>query len=643
MAFGGIDPATVEKARGLPAGVAGRDVSQIVAAMQGVLRRNQENQFQGRPFARPEEWSQNQFSSGVPFSPQPLDRPRDDTGQASPRLWEYPVYWNVQIGNNRYVDWDTLFKASDSPLLRACIELRKTEISTLEWGIRVAPKAAAAIARRSGRFDEDVARELRDSYQDEIDRLTDFWEVPDRKNGVNFTEWVGLAMDEQLTHDALSVYPHLTYGGDLVGLWIIDGSTIMPLMDETGGRPAQPYPAFQQIMYGFPRGEFTAQVIERDGQKLVPGGMLASQLVYRRRVPRRRSPYGFSPTEQALLDGLLYTKRFGWMLAEYTAGTMPAQFIESDGQIDWTPTQLQDYERYLNDRYGGQTEERMRFGMLPPGLKAAMMAQPGERYRPDYDLHLVKLLAMHYQVTATELGFTDTGGLGSTGYHEGQEDIGFRKSRLPDLRWFGGLITEISKTYLNMPKELEFYFLGLDSEDEAAADALDQNRVASGRMTLNESRARQGLPAYDFDEADMPQLQTARGIVFIEDASKTAPAGVMIEPASESNQIEGDLSSAQVKSPTQRRPIQSGGGKTAKSLDDLAIEEMAKFIRWDHEHPGAARPFRCEHLTKELAVEFGLNGYDDRIEFAKAGGAAPKAPGQGGSLTSSWSPYTHRS
>ena len=65
-------------------------------------------------------------------------------------------------------------------------------------------------------------------------------------------------MENRLKYDAAVVYPRRTYGGDLFAFEVIDGKTVKPLLDEYGGRPMPPYPAYQQILYGFPRGEFTA-------------------------------------------------------------------------------------------------------------------------------------------------------------------------------------------------------------------------------------------------------------------------------------------------------------------------------------------------------------------------------------------------
>lgn len=593
--------------------------------------------YAARPLPRPEQWL-NLFGPNVPLESRPLDEPREDTGQADPRLSEYPVAWNLQLIHHGHINWDILKNASEMPLPRACIDHRITEIAALDWGFRVDPKYAAKVAERTGRSKESVAAELRKELDGEIARAEAFWEAPDRKNDKPFDSWISAAVDEQLTHDALSIYPWMTYGGDLKGLWVLDGSTILPLRDETGGKPVEPYPAYQQILYGYPRGEYRPFTIEQDGQTVMPGGLLAGQLVYRPRKPRAKTPYGLGPTEQMLLDGLLYSKRFGWMLAEYTEGAMPPALMETAAETNWTPQELEDYERFFNDRYAGQTAERMRFGFLPPGLKAALLARPGERYRPEYDLHLVKLVCMHYLITSTELGFPEPGGLGSGGFHEGQEDINNRKSRLPDMRWWSRLITQISRKYLKTPDALEHYFLGLDEEDEAAATEVDHSLLADGTLTLNQRLAKIGMPAADFDEADMHMLQTARGVVFLEGASKQAPPGTLIEPASEINDIKGPNDGTQATSPTQRRPIKPAGGQASKE----ALAELSAFLRWEHKHLGeSARNFRCEHLTEELAKGWGLTDDErSRIEFAKAGGGAPKDPGQAGNAIFNWSPYS---
>lgn len=632
-------------------GMIARNVGEQVRAMTGYdgdLDIGQD----GRPLPRPEQWLQSQFGPNWPLPSAPLDQVRPDTGQPEPRIYQYPVAWNLQYFNDRPVDWEVLRKAADSPLFRACIEVRKTEMAALDWTFDIDDITIERIARVNRSASQDVAQELREKYRDEIDRLNEFWALPDRKNGYDFEAWIKLMLEEQLVWDALAIYPRMTYGGQLHDFRIIDGSTIKPLLDEEGGRPEPPAPAYQQILYGFPRGEYTADMVDLDGRKVVPGGLEATQLVYRRRVVRTRSPYGFGPTEQALLDGMLYNARFRWMLAEYTEGTQPSHFLvnKDPSATDWNANQVLEYERAYNERFSGQTAERYRAAMPPPGYEPMVPVQVGERYKPDYDLHLLKLGAMHYGVTITELGFTETGALGSS-FHEGQSDVLFRRTRLPDIRHAQRLISQLSRTFLGCPPEIGFKFLGLEDEDEAAAEIVAASRVARGAKTMNEDRKDIGMPAYAFPEADMPMQQTARGIVFIQDASKQVQAGTLLEPMSE---VKGDSPAGPdgtpvPDNPSQRRPVKPAGGPQA------AQKELAAFKTWAAKRANASRPFQCEHLTKELATELAPELLEDSRVAFKASGASPKAgssSSQPGSkqhslqqLASSlpWSPYSQPS
>lgn len=613
--------------------------------LQNSTRMRNAMQLVAPPLERDPRWDASTFGPSFPLVSEPLDDPtglRPD-GQPTPRLYEYPVAWNTTIGREQHVQWATLRRSAELPIFRACIELRKTELSTMEWGIRVSPKIASRRAAEHGeKSAEQMADEMRKEHQDSIDKLEQFWQVPDRKNGRNFSEWIALAADEQLTHDALAVYPHQTYGGDTLGFWLLDGSTIMPLLDETGGRPAPPLVAYQQILYGFPRGEFTAQTYaNEDGKLVVPNGFSQGQLVYRRRTPRTTTPYGYSATEQALLDGLLYNKRFGWMVNNYTDGVLPQAYMEST-DMSWTPEQLLDYERDFNQRMAGMTAERMRVPFLPPGMKATQIKDAAQNFGTDYDLYLVKLVCMHFGITASELGFNDSGGLGSQGYHEGQEDINYRRGRLPDLRWFSDLCTELSISYLGMPPELEFYFLGLESEDEAAADALMSQRVQDGRITLNEARASLGYRPYGFKEANEAMLQTERGVVFLDGSSEMAPAGTLVEPLSQNNIVPGigngtGAGTGPSTQGTAKSPAAQAKTQAQKDRLDFAVlkaEEVLAYSKYCSKG-SRNRGFNWVYHTEDEALAISQASNAERtLEARKAADAAPKAP------IRNWSLYT---
>jgi hypothetical protein len=87
-------------------------------------------------------------------------------------------------------------------------------------------------------------------------------------------------------------------GGDIIGLDIIDGSTIKVLIDTTGRRPAPPAPAFEQIIHGRP------WVLTEDGRvntNTKGRPVFADQLIYVPRNPRPHKLYGYSAVEQIML------------------------------------------------------------------------------------------------------------------------------------------------------------------------------------------------------------------------------------------------------------------------------------------------------------------------------------------------------
>jgi SPP1 gp7 family putative phage head morphogenesis protein len=598
---------SIEKS--LPAGLTSnlgggvRDMSAALAQAQ--------QQTLGQQEAMPRDTFPYSFGPGVPLYPAPLDPTRTDSGHAEPRIYEYPVSWNIPGVDNRLVPWQVLRKASGIALIRDCIRIRKNEICSLKWDISISQDAVEAASRQDPTASRaDIEQDLQDRLAPQRQRISEFWRMPDRGNGYTFAEWMSQALEEHLVLDALAIYPRFTYGGELYSLEVLDGSTIKPLLDNRGGRPLPPFPAYQQVLYGFPRGEFTADISQEDaedGQTIVPDGYASDQLIYLRREVRTFTPYGLSAVEQSLSDADLWLKRLAWMRAEYTDGVMPSGWMKNNGESSWSPQQLMDYERTFNDLYSGITEQRQRFRILPPGIELAEGKQGmDERYKPDYDLHLMKLVVAHFDMNIAELGFTEAKGLGASGYHEGQENAQERKQTRPDLTWLESVLTDISRTHLDMPDELEFKWLGLDEEDQAAADELNRSRVASAGMTLNEWRDAQARPRYNFPEADKPMIVSQRGgVVFLEGASELEPAGVLIEPPKAPPDINpnaqpGDPQAAGAKPPAK--------DQAAKDAEKSAFR---RYIRKGNR----IRPFEWHHHdTTEVA------------ELTKAGDADPKAP-----------------
>ena len=552
------------------------------------------------------------FGPGVPLYPAAIDPLRPD-GRTEPRFNEYPVTSNLPGVGDRLVPWKVLRDAADAGgLPRRCIEIRKAEVTTLDWAITITKEAVEAAQATSDKPRAEVEQELRQALSADMVRCSRFWQKPDPGQDENFSEWVGKVLEEHFVLDAIAIYPRLTYGGDLFALEVLDGSTIKPLRDHRGGRPLPPNPAFQQILWGFPRGEFVADA-DADGEVL--NAYRSDQLVYKRRNVRTHTPYGYSAVEQALEDVDVWLRRRKWIRDEYTEGTVPAGFVTNNGQTSWTPGQLAEYETALNDAYSGSTASRHRLRVLPPGFDIETPDDFGEKYKPEYDLFLIKQIAAHFDVTIAELGFTEQGGLGSTGWHEGQAAVQQRKATLPTLRWLQQLFTSISRSHLRMPEELEFRFLGLEEEDEAGADEVARQRVMWGRMTINEDRDRMGQPRFDFPEADMPMVMTSRGVIMLKGAAERGAPGSNIA-AEQDDEPKGAESPKGADGSAEESDAEASVIDDEGQRADAVKAELAAFRRWARRNPGPGRPFEFQTVTKADAPDLAYAP----VVFAAPGG-----------------------
>jgi hypothetical protein len=564
------------------------------------------------------------FGPGLALIPAAIDPVRRDSGRPEPRFAEYPVSTNLPGVTDRLVPWKVLRDAAAAGgIPRRCIQIRKDEISTLEWAITITKSAVAkAQADNPSSSRADVEADLRKRLGPEIARCSAFWERPDPGQDEDWTDWIGKLLEEHLVLDAIAVYPRRTYGGDLYALEIIDATTVKVLRDYRGGKPLPPNPAYQQILWGFPRGEYVADV---DDQGHVINGYAPDTLIYKRRNVRTETLYGFSAVEQCLEDLDVWLRRRAWIRSEFTDGTVPAGLLRNTAANSWTPQQVLEYETALNDAWSGQSLERHRMRILPPGFELETHADVAERYKPEYDLFLLKQLAAHFATTIAELNHTEPGGLGSSGYHEGQADIKDRNATMPTYRWIQGLITGISRRHLVMPGELEFKILGLEDEDEAAADAVADSRVKSARMTYNEDRDRLGLPRYAFPEADMPIVVTTRGVIFLEGASKLAPPGETVTPLEAPPNKDADGDGVPDRLENDQGDDDGDPDETAdapsKGAAQAAKTEIAAYRNWARRGPKAGRTFQARILTKADAPD-DMWG-DPRVVFAPAGGRAP--------------------
>ena len=556
------------------------------------------------------------FPAGMPLIPALINQPRED-GRADPRRWEYPVAWNLQLVEQRNIPFRVLREVADqADIVRKCIEVVKGAILGQEWDIAISDDAISHVIEESNLSQVQAHKVMREQYRQEIAKVKDFWKSPDRMNGMSFYEWIGMMLEEMLVIDALSIYPNRSVDNTkLASLEILDGATIKPLLNARGSRPLPPHPAFQQILWGFPRGEFTASP-EASGE------FTADDLVYMPRTRRPFSPYGLSPVERCLPLVDLYMKRLHWYRTEYTDGVMPDLFIKSDMEYGTNPQLLRAYEQVFNDELAGNLEQRRRMRLLPTGFDPVMPKVAEAKYSSDFDEFIVKSICGHFGVLPSQIGFTPRQGLGGSGHQAGEADSAETLGLRPMITWVIDILNQLSNKFLGMSHDLTFVFTDGTEDDHSAMAARRQVELFSGQKTWNEVRTEMGMPLYNFAEADAPVIVQGRTVI---------PVAAMFESVS----IEAAQQDEDVRPPSDELPNEGWSPEVVQPVlgnvpSDQVKAELAVFVKWAKSE--RTRDFEFVALDSERAAVINSLVRVDACaarELAKAwqrsGGVDPKA------------------
>ena len=419
--------AELEKAPRLPAGSVTLTESEMVAR-SGIM-----NQQYGQSVSLPRNptWPNVPFNPGNPLIPGNINPPRSD-GRADPRRYEYQVAQNINITPTKLVPFTTLRSTADQvDIIRRCLEVVKNKITSMNWDIVLSDDASERIAAESGKDHVRAMADAREKYTEDIARLRAFWEQPDRANGYTWADWLNLFLEDNLVLDAVAIWPQKSVGGDLYGFQLLDGSTIKPLIDDRGMRPMQPNPAYQQILYGFPRSEFMAT---NDNEE-ADSDFTSDELTYLVKNRRTWTVYGFSPVERALPLADIYLRRQDWIRKEYTDGVTPELMMETDANFGNNPDLIRAYENIYNDDLAGQTAQRMRVRILPAGFKPIQFDGYGEKFKDTLDNYLITSICGHFGVLPSEIGFNGSGSLGASGLQEGETMSGEAIGIAPLAQW----------------------------------------------------------------------------------------------------------------------------------------------------------------------------------------------------------------
>ena len=467
------------------------------------------------PLPRPDGAFTSLFGPGYPLFPDSLD-PLGPTGRAEPRRYQYRVTENIQIGQYG-APWTTLRQiASEVDVVSRCIELVQDAICGMEWSWGFSRQVIDQIHLENDEPNSAKATAIaRVKYGEELARVQKFWERPDERMGYTFTQWLSLAIWAHLVFDGIVAYPGYTLGGDLHSVSLLDTSTIKILLDNQGFVPRPPAPAYQQILWGFPRGEFQAENPDDEGK--IPNAYRSDQLAYYIRRPRLHTVYGFSAVEECINYATLYQQRQEWMHAEWSHGSTPKGVIKTTGTEGWTPEQFAYFQQITNDQWSGQTQRRQQVMVLRPGMEWDQLKDFAELYNNDLDEWLVMQIGAKFGVPQSQLGIPMVlHNLGSGAQNVSQMDLADKFSIDSLVNFLVDCINDLSRRFMGVGPEITISATSGngDSSDYQRAQA-DASDVNNGIRTRNEVRAERGVPLISDPEADVLAVTAGNAVIFL--------------------------------------------------------------------------------------------------------------------------------
>jgi hypothetical protein len=420
----------------------------------GGLRTSLSYRVTGAPINGPYSPNWAVFSPGEPLAP---------IAQEPVRAFDFPLAINSAIQPRAYEPFGfrQLRAFANVELVRLAIETRKDQIERLDWIIQPAKGAWV------------------DPADPRLAAQTAFWRRPD--GATPFATWLRLLLEDLLALDAPAIERRRNRAGALIGLDVIPGETIHPMVDDTGRRPTGPTDvAYQQVIKGVAWANLTN-----------------ADLIYAPRNPRPNHNYGFGPVEQIIVTINTVLRRQAAQLAYFTESNLPAGLLT--GLDSWTADQLRDMQLWLDSKLSGVTAEQAKLLWVPSGTR--YQAFKDAPIKDDFDEWLARVVCYAFSLPPT--AFVRQTNRATAG---ADQDRGLEEGLEPLKRWAKRLIDSVIQDDFGYA-DLEFAWNDAPTVDPMQQAQIDDLALRNGSATVDEVRARRGLgplPKGDVGEASDP-------------------------------------------------------------------------------------------------------------------------------------------
>jgi hypothetical protein len=496
------------------------------------------------------------------MSPGAIVTPMDAPGTKG-RLFDYPVSVNTNqsVRSTESVNFAQLRALAEaSDLVRLAIETRKDQITKINWSIK----------------HKDPKKDKEDNP--EAEKIRKFFERPD---GVTpWNTWLRKFIEEVLVTDALTILPRKTLGGEHAGFELLDGTTIKPLVDETGRRPEAPNAAYQQIMKGTVTANYTAD-----------------ELIYSPRNPRVHKFYGFSPVEQIIFTVNMAIRRAVNQMEYFTEGNIPEAFATLP--TEWSGTEIAAFQQYWDTTMEGNQNVKRKVKFVPGGTK--LEQTKSDITTDSFDEWLARIICYAFSLPPTQFVKQTTRVTGDV-----LQEAAEREGLAPLMFWVKSVMDNLIQVYFGKD-DLQFVWTEEDAIDPVKMADVIEKYTKNAIMTINEARIKLGLPPVeDGNELMFVTVAGAVSLKFalLEPAPGATPGQAPTPPTAGTHKAPGTPVAVAGPGGAVRQPASAqrgvkNGGNAAKAAQ---VGELAKHIY----SAVAAETDREKAFTHHLAAIFNV-------------------------------------
>lgn len=348
-----------------------------------------------------------------PFAPgRPLTPYVGYSGE--PRTYDYTVGRNLNIEpRDGRIPFDVLRGVVESyDIATACIRYLIRDVRSL-------PLMFTGLDGASG-----------PRIQKEITRARDFWRRPD--GTLTWPEWVAKWLWDGFAYDCATLFKVRDNKGQVSGLRVIEGQTIMPLLNWLGDLIEPPGAAFQQVIMGVPWADFTKD-----------------DLVYTLFYPRPATPYGYPPIESVLSNATTDMRMQAFFLQFFTSGAVPELILSAPENA--TLDQIEQMQEMWDSLMQGDATKRFGARFVPAGVKP--MDQPLPKFDRDLWEAIMRLTVSQYGLVPVNLGLTMDVNKATAGTQMDQQE---RNSVTPNIEVIEAVLNSVTQDDLDLEVEVRF-------------------------------------------------------------------------------------------------------------------------------------------------------------------------------------------